>query len=114
MSEDSLANEEEEENNQQPSSTTTTTVSNQLQKNSQLKSPINNPNRSNTNHDEHIKLVIQKKQEADVIRLQKFQEQLRKKEQKWYVIIHNNKSFRFFFLLLTSNMSVNRMILIFQ
>ncbi|UJR09714.1 hypothetical protein I4U23_013943 [Adineta vaga] len=33
--------------------------------------------------DEHIKLVKQKKEEAEVLRLQKFQEQLRKKEQKW-------------------------------
>jgi len=35
------------------------------------------------NLDEHIKLVKQKKEEADVLRLQRFQEQLRKKEQKW-------------------------------
>ncbi|CAF3822962.1 unnamed protein product [Rotaria magnacalcarata] len=33
--------------------------------------------------DEHIKLVKQKKEEAEILRLQKFQEQLRKKEQKW-------------------------------
>ena len=33
--------------------------------------------------DEHIKLVKQKKEEAEVLRLQRFQEQLRKKEQKW-------------------------------
>jgi hypothetical protein len=32
---------------------------------------------------EHIKLVQQKKEEAEILRLQKFQEQLRKKEQKW-------------------------------
>ncbi|CAF5140915.1 unnamed protein product, partial [Rotaria magnacalcarata] len=32
--------------------------------------------------DEHIKLVKQKKEEAEILRLQKFQEQLRKKEQK--------------------------------
>ncbi|CAF0812256.1 unnamed protein product, partial [Didymodactylos carnosus] len=32
--------------------------------------------------DEHIKLVKQKKEEAEVLRLQKFQEQLKKKEQK--------------------------------
>ena len=36
--------------------------------------------------DEHIKLVKQKKEEAEILRLQKFQEQLKKKEQKWYVI----------------------------
>jgi hypothetical protein len=33
--------------------------------------------------DEHIKLVKQKKEEAEVQRLQRFQEQLRKKEEKW-------------------------------
>lgn len=33
--------------------------------------------------DEHIKLVKQKKEEAEILRLQKFQEQLQKKEQKW-------------------------------
>ena len=33
--------------------------------------------------DEHIKLVKQKKEEAEVLRLQRFQEQLKKKEQKW-------------------------------
>jgi hypothetical protein len=33
--------------------------------------------------DEHIKLVKQKKEEAEILRLQKFQEQLRIKEQKW-------------------------------
>jgi hypothetical protein len=37
--------------------------------------------------DEHIKIVKQKKEEAEILRLQKFQEQLRKKEQKWYVIL---------------------------
>lgn len=49
------------------------------------------------NLDEHIKLVKQKKEEADELRLQKFQEQLRKKEQKWYVsltIINNTLSDR--------------------
>ncbi|CAF2399776.1 unnamed protein product [Rotaria sp. Silwood2] len=35
------------------------------------------------NIDEHIKLVKQKKEEAEVLRLQRFQEQMRKKEQKW-------------------------------
>ena len=35
------------------------------------------------NLDEHMKSVKQKKEEVDVLRLQKFQEQLRKKEQKW-------------------------------
>lgn len=35
--------------------------------------------------DEHIKLVKQKKEEAEILRLQRFQEQLRKKEQKWFV-----------------------------
>ena len=33
---------------------------------------------------EHMKLVKQKREEADVSRLQRFQEQLRKKEEKWY------------------------------
>ena len=33
--------------------------------------------------DEHIKLVKQKKEEAEILRLQRFQEQLRLKEQKW-------------------------------
>ena len=33
---------------------------------------------------EHMKLVKQKREEADVNRLQRFQEQLRKKEEKWY------------------------------
>ncbi|CAF1658959.1 unnamed protein product, partial [Adineta ricciae] len=36
-----------------------------------------------SNLDEHIKLVKQKKEEADELRLQRFQEQLRQKEQKW-------------------------------
>lgn len=35
------------------------------------------------NLDEHIRSVKQKKEEADELRLQRFQEQLRKKEQKW-------------------------------
>ena len=37
--------------------------------------------------DEHIKLVKQKKEEAEVLRLQRFQEQLKKKEQKWFHLI---------------------------
>lgn len=37
--------------------------------------------------DEHIKLVKQKKEEAEVLRLQRFQEQLKKKEQKWFRLI---------------------------
>lgn len=44
------------------------------------------------NLDEHIKLVKQKKEEVDHLRLQRIQEQLRKKEQKSYVNINNNKS----------------------
>ena len=48
----------------------------------QSSSPTKKCTRSN-NLDEHIKLVKQKKEEADELRLQKFQEQLRKKEQKW-------------------------------
>lgn len=35
------------------------------------------------NLDEHIRLVKQKKEEAEVLRLRRFQEQLKKKEQKW-------------------------------
>ncbi|CAF4318316.1 unnamed protein product [Rotaria sp. Silwood2] len=80
MSQDSLTNGEHNDNknnihntnnkNERPSSTTNTTNS----KMSSLRSlPL----------DEHIKLVKQKKEEADVLRLQKVQEQLRKKEQKW-------------------------------
>ncbi|CAF1096861.1 unnamed protein product [Adineta steineri] len=75
MSQDSLITNEQDNNNnnkqiEQPSSITTTV-------NSRM-----NGNRSN-NLDEHIKLVKQKKEEAEVLRLQKFQEQLQKKEQKW-------------------------------
>jgi hypothetical protein len=70
MSQDSLINDEQDANNCMPQSS----------------SPPNGVNRKcsrSNNLDEHIKLVKQKKEEADVLRLQKFQEQLRKKEQKW-------------------------------
>lgn len=48
-----------------------------------------------TNLDEHIKLVKQKKEEVDSQRLQRFQEQLRKKEQKWYVLAIRITNHRF-------------------
>jgi hypothetical protein len=70
MSQDSLINDEQDANNSIPQSS----------------SPPNGVHRKcsrSNNLDEHIKLVKQKKEEADVLRLQKFQEQLRKKEQKW-------------------------------
>jgi hypothetical protein len=71
MSQDSLINDEQDPTNSiPPSSYSPTTGSNSI------------GNRKCT-LDEHIKSVKQKKEEADELRLQKFQEQLRKKEQKW-------------------------------
>ncbi|CAF3746591.1 unnamed protein product [Rotaria sp. Silwood1] len=89
ISEDSLINGEHNDNkdhihninnkNERPSSTTINSkISSKM---STIKS-TNNGIRS-LQLDEHIKLVKQKKEEAEVLRLQKFQEQLRKKEQKW-------------------------------
>jgi hypothetical protein len=75
MSQDSLINDEEENNNNKNTQSSSPTTTNNSKTNGKLKSSIN--------LDEHIKIVKQKKEEADVLRLQKFQEQLRKKEQKW-------------------------------
>jgi len=81
MSQDSLTNGEHDNNNnnknKRPSSTTNSKFSSKM---STMKS--GNGLRSLA-LDEHIKLVKQKKEEAEILRLQKFQEQLRKKEQKW-------------------------------
>jgi len=85
MSQDSLTNGEHDNNNnnnnknkiERPSSTTNSKFSSKM---STMKS--GNGLRSLA-LDEHIKLVKQKKEEAEILRLQKFQEQLRKKEQKW-------------------------------
>lgn len=78
MSEDSLINiEDDSSKNNLPSTTTTTTSPNHNPTSSPRKCP------RSLNLDEHIKSVKQKKEEVDVLRLQKFQEQLRKKEQKW-------------------------------
>ncbi|CAF3376041.1 unnamed protein product [Rotaria sp. Silwood1] len=71
MSQDSLINDEEDNNEKLQQSSSTTMVNSRM-----------NSARS-INIDEHIKLVKQKKEEAEVLRLQRFQEQMRKKEQKW-------------------------------
>jgi hypothetical protein len=83
MSQDSLIDDEQDNTKdiEQPSTTTTTTATSNSRMTKQLKSTTNSSRP--INYDEHIKLVKQKKEEADVLRLQKFQEQLRKKEQKW-------------------------------
>ncbi|CAF1645240.1 unnamed protein product [Rotaria magnacalcarata] len=78
MSEDSLINDEQDYDEAvQPTSSMALVDTNM---NSKLNS-LSNGVRS-INHDEHIKLVKQKKEEADELRLQRFQEQLRKKDQK--------------------------------
>ncbi|CAF3994045.1 unnamed protein product, partial [Adineta steineri] len=99
MSQDSLAHGEHDNNKnnnnnnndnnntnkiERPSSTTTTaTTSKMSSKMSTIKSTANGNGLRSLALDEHIKLVKQKKEEAEVLRLQRFQEQLRKKEQKW-------------------------------
>jgi hypothetical protein len=77
MSEDSLTNKNKSE---RPLSTTNSKLSSKM---STIKSTINGNGLRSVALDEHIKLVKQKKEEAEILRLQKFQEQLRKKEQKW-------------------------------
>jgi len=82
MSQDSLTNGDNNKNKiERPPSTTNSKLSSKM---STIKS--GNGLRSLA-LDEHIKLVKQKKEEAEILRLQKFQEQLRKKEQKWYVLM---------------------------
>ncbi|CAM2707856.1 unnamed protein product [Rotaria socialis] len=79
MSEDSLINDEQDyDETVRPTSSMAIVDTNM---NSKLNS-LSNGARS-INHDEHIKLVKQKKEEVDELRLQRFQEQLRKKDQKW-------------------------------
>ncbi|CAF3382512.1 unnamed protein product [Rotaria socialis] len=86
-SQDSLLNGEHNEyrsniqnasQNERPPSTTNSKISSKM---STTKSTTNGLR--SLHLDEHIKLVKQKKEEAEILRLQKFQEQLRKKEQKW-------------------------------
>lgn len=79
MSEDSLINiEEDSSKNNLPIDSTITSSS-----------PHHNSSTSprkchrSITLDDHIKSVQQKKEEVDILRLQKFQEQLRQKEQKW-------------------------------
>ncbi|CAF0981501.1 unnamed protein product [Adineta ricciae] len=89
ISQDSLTNGEQDHNKnnsnqnsptkiERPTSAATSKVSSKM---STIKSTTNGLR--SLALDEHIKLVKQKKEEAEVLRLQKFQEQLRKKEQKW-------------------------------
>lgn len=87
MSQDSLTNGEQDHNHnnnktkiERPPSTTNSKISSKM---STIKS---GSGLRSLALDEHIKLVKQKKEEAEILRLQKFQEQLRKKEQKWYVV----------------------------
>ena len=85
ISEDSLSNSEADQpknNNKvdRPSSRTNSKFSSKM---STIKSTANGNALRSLALDEHIKLVKQKKEEAEILRLQKFQEQLRKKEQKW-------------------------------
>jgi hypothetical protein len=71
MSQDSLIDDEQDPINTVPASSS---------------SPTNGSNSAanrKSTLDDHIKSVKQKKDEADELRLQKFQEQLRMKEQKW-------------------------------
>ena len=68
MSQDSLINDEPEQQQTIPSS---------------IDSRMNLRSSRSNDLDEHIKVVKQKKEEAELLRLQKVQEQLRKKEQKW-------------------------------
>jgi len=86
MSQDSLTNEETNSKNkfERPQSSSTITNSKLSSKMSTMKSTTNGTAALRSLAlDEHIKLVKQKKEEAEILRLQKFQEQLRKKEQKW-------------------------------
>lgn len=82
MSEDSLIADEQEysKSNLLPLAASSSSANNTAS--ASCTSPTRKCPRSN-NLDEHIKSVQQKKEEVDVLRLQKFQEQLRKKEQKW-------------------------------
>ncbi len=79
-----MTNGEHDHNNrnkiERPSSTTNSKLSSKM---STIKSTTNSNGFRSFALDEHIKLVKQKKEEAEILRLQKFQEQLRKKEQKW-------------------------------
>lgn len=81
MSEDSLITDEQEysKSNLPPSMPSSSSPNNLP---TTCSSPTRKSTRSN-NLDEHIKSVQQKKEEVNILRLQKFQEQLRKKEQKW-------------------------------
>lgn len=86
MSQDSLTNEETNSKNkfERPQSSSIITNSKLSSKMSTMKSTTNGTAALRSLAlDEHIKLVKQKKEEAEILRLQKFQEQLRKKEQKW-------------------------------
>ena len=104
MSQDSLTNGDHDDLTKthpskadRPSSTVMSSNSRMSSKMSTLKSSTNGKSRTARQRlvtlvvlgfrslalDEHIKLVKQKKEEAEVLRLQRFQEQLRKKEQKW-------------------------------
>ncbi|CAF0833826.1 unnamed protein product [Rotaria sordida] len=79
MSQDSLINDEQDHNEKFQQTSSITIMNSRM--NSKLKSSTNGAR--SVNLDEHIKLVKQKKEEAEVLRLQRFQEQMRKKEQKW-------------------------------
>lgn len=84
MSQDSLTNEETNSKVKVERPSSATTNSKFSSKMSTMKSTSNGTAALRSLAlDEHIKLVKQKKEEAEVLRLQKFQEQLRKKEQKW-------------------------------
>jgi uncharacterized protein (UPF0335 family) len=79
ISQDSLTNGEQNKI-ERPSSRTNSKISSKM---STIKSTATGNGFRSLALDEHIKLVKQKKEEAEILRLQKFQEQLRKKEQKW-------------------------------
>lgn len=85
ISEDSLTNSEtdpQRSKTDRPSSYTNSKISSKMSTIKSTTTTAGNLFRTMA-LDEHIKLVKQKKEEAEVLRLQKFQEQLRKKEQKW-------------------------------
>ncbi|UJR36390.1 hypothetical protein I4U23_029114 [Adineta vaga] len=82
MSQDSLINDDDEQNDHNNKND----INDPLQQISSIISTVNSRmtiGARSVNLDEHIKFVKQKKEEADELRLQRFQEQLRKKEQKW-------------------------------